>query len=126
MARNPKHKKLVDALIDCELEAVEMSKQAYEEGKPAAALATAIARKLVALRVAGKIGPDLAKQMLREGMRTAVLLTYSKRVHGVQEMVDRHAPIQMEAIRNLGAPLNEVEAIRNSDISERETEKKNG
>lgn len=123
MARPDSHKELVNAIVDGEIDADVIVKDAKDMAGTLALKLNAVSRNLVALRVAGKITTAEAKRMYRT-MYTAISLAgFTEVAQDVQDHAADSTDRIIEAARKLGKEVAKVDVIRNADKLAREIER---
>lgn len=95
MAHDPKHLRLVNAIIDGEVEGAEIAKRAQAFGGSLAERLSRITRAIVTMRVVGRISPEQAKVAYVEAYKALSLGGFARvaedtRLHGAKTAVMVH------------------------------------
>lgn len=121
--RDPKHKAVVTAIIDAEVEVRALVLEVAAQSSKTADRLKALARQIVHRRALGQITADRAMQLFEAGMEALLLLAFVPFVKGIKEMGDAQHARETRVVAALGAPLNTIAAIDNIDLKQHATEK---
>lgn len=122
----PQHKRLVDAIIDGEVEASELAKRAAELGDSVGDRLSKVTRAIVQARVQRTITAQQAKEAYLRTFRALSLGGFARVAQDVVDHAERSATAVMTEAAKLGADVANVEEIRSPDFAARELEKKGG
>lgn len=124
MAHHPSHKKLIDAIIDGEVEAAEIAKRATELGDTLAKRLSLMSRAILAARVAGRISAPKAKEAYLLAYKVLSLGGFAQVAQAVADHSDKTANSISAEAKKLGTEVQKVQAIRKPDFLAREAEKR--
>lgn len=124
--REPKHKKLVNAIVDSITGTHAIATKTEKQALTLAGRLNLAVRNLIQARVTGKISVDTARKLYSQMYTNLMLVGF---VDVAQEVADHgessHSAIH-GAARELGPEVHKVQAIRKPDVLAREIEKQNG
>ena len=125
---DPKHSHMVAAIVDSEDAATTVAEIAMQRAGDAAAMVQKAARRLVALRLAGKIDPKQARVLFIRLFRDTSLAVFTGIAQTILDEGEGAVDRIISAAQQLGEDVAKVEAIRNADFKERasERERENG
>lgn len=115
--------KLVNAIIDAELDSAKFANDAYESASGPAKKLSLLARKLVKLTKDGTLKQEDAKRLWQQTFRDLVVANVTKQINGVHETMDKHLTTQIEEAKKLGKEVKKIPAIRNDHIKQRANER---
>lgn len=122
MPRNdPRHQRLVDAVVDAEDEAVKLVEQASSRGPAATDALKKLARKLVELKRAGKVTTERARELWRQAFIGASLASFAGSAQAILDSSEQASSEIADAAEALGPEVTQVEEVTKADFDERAT-----
>jgi hypothetical protein len=114
---------VVDAILEEELFAKEVTDRAVKGADVASAAIVAGIKKAIAAVKAKKMTPQAAKNAVLMLFVGNALIDYTMRVHEIMEGLPKIIQDQIKAVKEFGQPLKQIAMISNIDIAAREAEK---
>ncbi len=124
MRTDPKHKALVDAIVDSEMDAKELADKAATLGGALGSQLTVVSKNLAKRIIAGKLHIDEAEKMFREMYMLLTLKGFAYVAHDVAIIARQNEEAIASAAAALGKGVSSVVKIQRIDKAEREAERK--
>lgn len=124
--RSAAEQKLINAIIDGEVEAKKLSEKARDFGVDLGKKLTAASKKIVAARASGTISAEQAKKFFKEAFINLTLIGFAEVAQEVADHSKQVAGDIYVAARQMGDGLPKASPIRKADFVAREVEKANG
>ncbi len=119
MPHPPEHAPLTDAIIDHQLDAEALIETVTAGAGTVAEKLVTIAKKLVAMRAAGRVSADSAKALLRKARANLLVLEFAQHAPGLQRKLDGEVAREREALKKVDA--RQVGKVSAQDLQERRT-----
>jgi hypothetical protein len=114
---------LLNSIIDAELEASRLAKEAYDSAKEPAARLKVMARNLVKLAKVKKMSAPQAKNLWTKAFLQLTLIQFAKQAPDIQTAMYPLVTQQIDAAKRLKGAVKKIPAIRNVHIKQRAMEK---
>lgn len=116
-------RELIESIMDNEIDMMELIEKQSQRLDVTRGLLQKLARKIFELRRTDKLTSEDARRMFMEGFVASMLLEYAHDVGNIRDTVDKHLDKQIEATREMDAPLSALKPILKDDIKKRIAEK---
>lgn len=116
------HKKLVDALLDAQLDAQEIWLRAEQEAptKPV----VAVMRRLAQLVTSKKMSAEAARKLFIEVFKTAAVRSYVEHADDILRVADETSDLVTREAKALGGELVTIPKVTKADRERRDEERK--